>query len=128
MRVVAVELHPARAARLRARFASCGDRVVVVQADVATLRLPLRPFHVVANPPFGATSELVRRLVQRGSRLVSAHIVLQQQAARRWCSPTAPGARRWQHTFEVALGRPVPRAAFRPPPPVPCRVLVLRRG
>ncbi|HEY1737473.1 MAG TPA: rRNA adenine N-6-methyltransferase family protein [Acidimicrobiia bacterium] len=128
MRVIAVELHPARVAQLRDRFQRYGDRVVVVQADVGSLRLPLRPYHVVANPPFGATSALVRRIVQRGSRLASAHIVLQEQAARRWCSPTAPGAQRWQHTFEAALGRPVPRAAFRPAPAVPCRVLVLQRA
>jgi 23S rRNA (adenine-N6)-dimethyltransferase len=124
MRVIAVELHPDRARQLRARFS---DRVVVVQADLEGLRLPRRPYHVVANPPFAATSALMRRLVQRGSRLVSAHIVLQAQAARRWSSTAAPAARRWRATFDVTLRAPVPRGAFRPPPPAPCRVLELRR-
>ena len=68
-RVIAVELHPRRAAQLRSDF---GDDVVVVQADAADLRLPRRDFHVVANPPFGITNALVARLVQRGSHLVSA--------------------------------------------------------
>ena len=49
-RVIAVELHPERVAMLRERFA--GDDVTVVRADVADLRLPRRPFRVVANPPF----------------------------------------------------------------------------
>jgi 23S rRNA (adenine-N6)-dimethyltransferase len=124
MRVIAVELHPGRAGRLRERL---GERIVVVQANVATLRLPRRPYHVVANPPFAETTQLLRLLVQRGSRMQSARIVLQEQAARRWTSAAAPAARRWMTTFDAALGAPVPRRAFRPPPPVSCRVLEISR-
>lgn len=46
--VVAVELHPGRARQLEQRF---GSRITVVRADASDLRLPRRPFHVVANPP-----------------------------------------------------------------------------
>ena len=122
--VIAVEAHPTRAARLRARF---GPRVVVVVADASDLRLPRRPFHVVANPPFAITSTLLRRLVHPGSRLRSAHLVLHEPAARRWASPRAPAAARWQRSFTVTLGPPVPRTAFQPPPSVSTRVLMLRR-
>src|SRR5215470_10792761 len=67
-RVIAVELHPRRAAALRADL---GRDAVVVQVDASDLRLPRRDFHVVANPPFGVTNALISRLVQRGSHLVS---------------------------------------------------------
>jgi 23S rRNA (adenine-N6)-dimethyltransferase len=123
-RVIAVETHPDRAAHLRACF---GRELVVVTADARDLRLPRRPFHVVANPPFAISGALLGRLVHPGSRLVQAHVVLQLQVARRWCGPGAPAARRWQRTFHAELGRPVPRSAFRPPPAVHSRVLVLRR-
>lgn len=123
-RVIAVEAHAGRAARLRATF---GRDVIVVETDATDLRLPRRPFHVVANPPFAVTTALLRRLVQRGSRLESAHLVVQAQAARRWVSADAPGAARWQRQFDAVLGRRLPRAAFRPPPLVDSRVLVLRR-
>ncbi len=123
-RVIAVESHPERAGRLRERF---GNAVIVVRADAADLRLPTRSFHVVANPPFGVSSALLRRLVHPASRLVSAHLVLQEQVARRWASPDAPGWNRWCATFDASLGRSVPRNAFRPPPRVNARVLVLRR-
>lgn len=123
-RVVAVEAHPGRAQRLRERF---GDDIVVVRADARDLRLPRRPYHVVGNPPFAVTSALLRRLLQPGSRLVSARVVLQDQAARRWASPSAPSVRRWGHTFHAELGPRVPRGAFRPPPPVDARVLRLDR-
>lgn len=123
-RVVAVERHPQRTAALRTRF---GGTVQVVTADAADLRLPRRPFHVVANPPFAVTAPLLRRLLHPGSRMVSAHLVLQEQAVRRWASPAAPGAGRWQGQWEAHPGRRLPRQAFRPPPQVPCRLLMIRR-
>lgn len=122
-RVIAVEAHPDRARWLRERFA---DAVVVV-ADAADLRLPRRPFHVVANPPFGVTTALMRRLLHPGSRLRSAHLVLQRQAARRWASPSAPGIGRWAQRFDATLGWRIPRRAFSPPPHVDAQVLIVHR-
>jgi 23S rRNA (adenine-N6)-dimethyltransferase len=87
-RVVAFELHPSRAATLRARFA--GDAVTVVQADVADLRLPRRPFRVVANPPFALTTAVLRRLLGRGSRMASADLVLPRHVVARWSAGRAP--------------------------------------
>ena len=126
-RVIAVEAHPGRAQHLRERF---GDEVVVVRADAGDLRLPRRPFHVVANPPFAVTTALLRRLLHPGSRLVSARLVVQEQAARRWCGPSAPACGRWARTYAVSLGTRVPRSAFIPPPQVGARVLQIdrRRG
>lgn len=124
-RVIAVELHPERARRLRQRF---GTAVTVVQADARDLRLPRRPFSVVANPPFATSTGLLRRLVQPGSRLVTAHLVLPVHAVDRWSSPAAPGAGRWAREYAAGRGRRVPRRAFTPPSPADARVLrVVRR-
>jgi 23S rRNA (adenine-N6)-dimethyltransferase len=122
--VIAVERHPQRASSLRAEF---GRTVVVVAADAADLRLPRRPFHVVANPPFAATSAVLRRLLHPGSRLMSAHLVLDERAIARWVGGDAPAAGRWQAQFEIVVGERLPRRAFDPPPDVRCRVLELRR-
>jgi 23S rRNA (adenine-N6)-dimethyltransferase len=122
-RVIAVELHSARAAALRRRY----PNVTVVRADAAALRLPGRAYHVVANPPFAVTSPLLRRLLQPGSRLVSAHLVLQEAAALRWAGTRAPAAARWRREFDVDIGGPVPRRAFHPAAPVRCRTLTIRR-
>lgn len=124
-RVIAIEAHPGRAAELRRRFRD--DDVVVVQADARDLRLPRRPFHVVANLPYSATSDILRRLLAPGSRLQSAHLVLQEQAALRWAGPGAPAAARWQREVRAAVGPRIPRSAFHPPPRVPSRVLALTR-
>jgi 23S rRNA (adenine-N6)-dimethyltransferase len=118
--VIAIERHPYRLAQLRKRF---GDTVIAVNADASDLRLPRRPYHVVANPPFAITTDLLRRLLHTGSRLVTAHLVVQEAAARRWAGESAPGARRWVHEYVVTVGRPVPRHAFTPEPRVNTRVL-----
>ena len=115
-RVVAVELHPGRAARLRHKFPD----VTVVHADATNLRLPGRPFRVVASPPYGITAGLLGLLLAPGSRLVAADLVLQRAVARRHASRRARG-------FRVSVGASVPRRAFRPPPQVDSAVLVVRR-
>ncbi|MGI8792911.1 MAG: rRNA adenine N-6-methyltransferase family protein [Acidimicrobiales bacterium] len=124
-RVIAFELHPERAARLRRCVTD--DDVKVVVADVADLRLPTRPFHVVSNPPFNATQAILRRLTSPGSRLVQASMVVPAHVARRWSSGRAPGSARWQQQFAVSMARRLPAAAFRPPGPAAGVLVVTRR-
>ncbi|QGG96180.1 rRNA adenine N-6-methyltransferase family protein [Actinomarinicola tropica] len=123
--VIAVELHPERLAELRRRFA--GHPVTVVRADVRDLRLPRRPFRVVANPPFEATDAILRRLLGRGSALVSADLVLPRHAVERWAGPSAPGAGRWRREWHAGSGGALPRRWFRPAAPMPIEVLRIRR-
>jgi 16S rRNA A1518/A1519 N6-dimethyltransferase RsmA/KsgA/DIM1 with predicted DNA glycosylase/AP lyase activity len=81
----------------------------------------------VANPPFAATSSVLRRLLHPSSRLVSAHLVLDERAIARWAGSAAPAAHRWQRQFEIVVSGRLPRGAFDPPPDVRCRVIALRR-
>jgi 23S rRNA (adenine-N6)-dimethyltransferase len=115
-RVVAVELSPRRAGVLRERFPG----VTVVQADATSIRLPGRPFRVVASPPYGISSGLLRALLAPGSGLVAADLVLQRAVARRYASGAA-------RRFSLTVGLMVPRRAFLPPPRVDSAVLVVRR-
>ncbi len=119
-RVIAVEAHPVRAARLRTRF---GPRVTVVQADALDLRLPKQPFVVVANPPFGITTGLLRRLTSTPSRMDRATLVLPTYAVARWTAGRGIPSR-----FEHRHGGRVPARAFRPPPPTDAAVLVIGRS
>jgi 23S rRNA (adenine-N6)-dimethyltransferase len=121
-RVIAVERHPGRAASLRERFA--GRDVVVIEGDALAMRLPRRPFRVVASPPYAVSSPLLRLLLAPGSRLTAADLVLQRAAARRFC--TDDRHRTGRH-WELRLGLSLPRRAFTPPPRVDSVVLVARR-
>ncbi len=124
-RVLAVELHPGRAQRLRERFAAAP--VTVIQTDALSLRLPHRPFRVVANPPYAISSALLRMLLGSGSRLVAADLVLQRAVVRRhvdqWHVTAGQPHRRW----DAWVGRTLPRRAFCPAPQVDSAVLVIRR-
>jgi len=124
-RVIAVELHPRRAAALRSRFAR--PPVTVIQVDASDLRLPRRPFRVVANPPFGITTSIMRRLLSPGSRLTTADLVVPRHVARRWADARAPGFHRWSATFSARTVAEIPRSAFRPRPPGGIVVLRIER-
>ncbi len=120
-RVLAIELHPGRAALLLERF---GDRLTVVQTDLRGLRLPHRPFKVVANPPYHLTTGLVRQLL--GSDLmVSADMVLQRGAVRGLVA--APPRAACSRRYVLSPGMTLPSRAYRSPPPVASAVLRIRR-
>jgi 23S rRNA (adenine-N6)-dimethyltransferase len=124
-RVVAVELHPARARHLHRRFAELP--VTVVHADAASMRFPRRPFRVVASPPYAISSPLLRLLLAPSSRLTAADLVLQRAVVRRYADGRAAVPGRWERQWRVQAGRPLPRRAFRPSPGVDSAVLVVRR-
>ena len=115
-RVVAVELHLRRVGVLRERFPG----ITVVHADAASIRLPGRPFRVVANPPYGISASLLGTLLAPGSRLVAADLVLQRAVVRKYASDAA-------RRFSLTAGLTLPRRAFLPPPRVDSAVLVVRR-
>ena len=119
-RVVAIELHPGRAVRLRDRFGAT-PRVRVVEADVTRVALPSRPFRVVANPPYTLRAELLRRLLDPHSRMYAADLVLDRRAVRQ----IVAGGH--QRGWNPSRGLTVPRTGFAPPPPVDAAVLRLRR-
>jgi len=123
--VIAVELHPRRVALLRERFSS--EPVTVVRADACDLRLPRRPFKVVANPPFGVTTALLRRLTIPSSRLERASLVLPGWAVARWAGGRGAGSASSKRTFTCTAGPLVPPRAFRPAPPRGAAVLLIAR-
>jgi 23S rRNA (adenine-N6)-dimethyltransferase len=116
-RVIAFELHPERITQLRRRF----PETRVVRADVTDLRLPTRPFAVVANPPFDGVSAVLARLTHRHSRLERADLVVPVSVAHRW------SARLDRTPWLLTAHRRLPRSAFRPPPRIDCCVIRIDR-
>ena len=110
--MIAVERHPARVADLRERFVA--RPVTVVDADVRELRLPRRPFRVVANPPW-ALAEHVRRDLLRAERLLRADLVVPRWLAHRWAARSA----------RIEVGVSLQAESFRPPAPTGSAVAVL---
>ncbi len=110
--MIAVELHPARVAALRDRFA--GDPVVVVRADITAVRWPRRPFCVVANPPW-ALAETVRANLLRCANLRRADVVLPRWLVHRWAARDS----------RITVGGSLRAEAFTPPAPTGSAVAVV---
>ncbi|MDP9295276.1 MAG: hypothetical protein M3O88_01095 [Actinomycetota bacterium] len=128
-RVVAVELDPTLVSRLRRRFASSAD-VVVVEGDALTVPLPRVTFRAFGNIPFGITTRLLQRLLDEPtSTLVRADLVVQQQVARkRTASP--PGSLltlSWAPWWTLDLGPRLPAYLFHPRPKTDAALLTIVR-
>jgi len=121
-RVLAVELHAGRASFLNERFASAP--VTVLRTDALALRLPHRPFRVVASPPYSIASPLLRLLLTRRSHLLSADLVLPRPVVGRFVDGRVRVSPRWA----LSHGGALPRRAFQPPPQTDSAVLRVRRG
>jgi 16S rRNA A1518/A1519 N6-dimethyltransferase RsmA/KsgA/DIM1 with predicted DNA glycosylase/AP lyase activity len=124
--VVAVELDPQWARRLRGRWAN----VDVLEADAASVPLPAHAFRVVANLPFEGTNPILRHLLDDPSvPLVRADLVVQWGVAVKRALPwpsTVNGAV-WRAWYSIFAARRLPPDAFDPPPSVDAGVLVAER-
>jgi 23S rRNA (adenine-N6)-dimethyltransferase len=125
-RVIAVELDPHWAARLRGRWAN----VAVVEGDAAAVALPREPFRVVANLPFASTTAILRNLLDDPRvPLVRADLVVEWPVALKrsvpW--PSTVNDVVWGAWYSTRLERRLPRTAFEPPPAADAGVLVVER-
>ena len=90
--------------------------------------LPTEPFRVVANIPFGITTQILRRLLDEDG-LARADMIVQAEVARK------RGTRGrgtllnacWEPWFEFGTGARIPATAFRPRPRVDAAVLIVAR-
>jgi 23S rRNA (adenine-N6)-dimethyltransferase len=130
--VLAVELADDLAAGLGRRFAGTPN-VTVLGADLGDVPLPVTPFRVVANPPFGRTAAMLRRLLDNpGGGLERADLIVQWQVARHRAKvdggePADLLGATWGPWWRFARGRRLPATCFRPRPSVDAAVLVVTR-
>lgn len=130
--VLAVELDPKLVSILARRFESTGN-VTVLGADARDVPLPANRYRVLANIPFGVTSDVLRRLLDvPSSGLGRADLIVQWQVARERVRaaggpPTDLLGARWGPWWEFRRGRRLPADCFRPRPSVDAAVLVVTR-
>ena len=58
----------------------------VICADIAEVRVPRRPYRVVASPPYRHSSLVLRSLLSPRSQLISAGLMLQRAVVRKYAS------------------------------------------
>jgi 23S rRNA (adenine-N6)-dimethyltransferase len=128
--VIAVEVDPVSARRLRDRVRGTGPRVRVAEADFLSLQLPTRPFRVMGSLPFGGTTDILRRLLDDPEvPLERADVIVQWEVGRKRASvpPSTLRSTAWAPWWEFRLGRRIPATEFRPVPRVDAAVLIVTR-
>lgn len=128
-RVLAVEADAAFAEALRAK-AQGHPRIAVIQGDIRDIRLPAKPFCVVANIPFSITTAILDRLLGAESQAFQqGALILEKGAARRFTASmtTDPRLLTWRMHFTFELRTVVPRAHFAPPPRVDAAIVRIAR-
>lgn len=138
-RLIAVEIDPVLAARLRERFAGVPG-VAIVEGDArlhdwASLRWrrpdPAGRVLAAGNLPYSVGTAILQSMIRAGPAIDEMALMLQREVAERVAA--APGQRAYgslsvlaQMACEVRLALLVPPGAFRPPPRVESGVLHLR--
>lgn len=130
--VWAVERDPVWSKRLRDQI-EAGRGVVgarIIEADLRRLRWPRAPYRVVANPPFGLTTEILATLLDtpdRGPDRID--IIVQREVAIKHSRrpPTSLRSAAWAPWWEFRMGSTIDRGAFRPRPRVDAAVLTIER-
>ncbi len=131
LEVVALEKDPHWAGILRDEVRRRGlHNVTVVCRDALDYRLPRRPFRVLSSLPFGATTAILRHLLDdTQSGLERADLVVQWEVARKRAAapPTTLLSTSWAPWWSFDAGRRIPATAFRPVPAVDAGVLRVTR-
>ena len=99
----------------------CPATVELVVGDILEVPLPSEPYRVVSNPPYGITTALLRRLLERPERgPYRGDLLLQWEVARKrsQAPPASLLSTTWAPWWETAIVERVPRSAFSPVPRV----------
>lgn len=129
--VVALEKDAEWADRLRRTLRHLRLTNVSVRCcDALGYRFPRRPFRVFGSLPFGATTALLRHLLDEpeGS-LTRADVVVQWEVARKRAAtpPTTLLSATWAPWWDFEVVRRIPAATFRPAPAVDAGLLRVTR-
>lgn len=128
-RVVAVEIDERFAADLRSRLAH-SPNVEVLLGDALEIELPDGAFRVFGNLPFGATTPILRRLLDDPDlQLTAVDAVVEWNVARKRAlpRPTNLTSLGWLPWWTFELVRHLPATAFEPRPSVDAGFLAIRR-
>jgi len=132
VQVVALEKDPHWADSLRREVERRGvdGAVRVVRCDALDYRFPRRPYRVIGSLPFGATTAILRHLLDDpDSFLVRADLIVQREVARKRAvlPPSTLLSTTWAPWWSFEVVRRIPAAAFRPVPSIDAAVLRVTR-
>ncbi len=125
--VRAVELDHKLYARLSAAFAG-EPGLSLRQGDFLAFSLPKTgSYKVFSNIPFSRTTDILRKLTQSSNPPAAAWLIVEEGAAKRFCSSKSKSALALRPFFDVSIACRIDRKEFHPAPSVDCALLCIRR-
>lgn len=125
--VRAVELDPSLYARLSAAFAG-EPGLSLRRGDFLASPLPKTgSYKVFSNIPFSRTTDILRKLTRSPNPPAAAWLIVEEGAAKRFCSNKAKSALALRPFFDVSTACRIDRKEFHPAPSVDCALLCIRR-
>lgn len=128
-KVIAIEIEPRTAAKLRANMAKYPN-VSVYEGDFLAMALPDSSYKIFANIPFHLSSPILRKITKTASPPVDAYLIVQKQFANK----LLPEHRGFTSQlgiligaeFAVSIRRPLKRTDFWPRPNVDTVLLEIK--
>lgn len=114
----------------RVRADGLDGRVRVLEGDLREVVWPEGRWQLLASPPYGLTTALLRRLLDDPDRGPErADLILQEEVVRKFAAapPTTLLGSAWAPWWELTRVERVPRTSFRPVPRVDSAWLRVRR-
>ncbi len=125
--VRAVELDSKLYDRLSAAFAG-EPGLSLRQGDFLTFPLPKTgSYKVFSNIPFSRTTAILRKLTQSPNPPAASWLIVEEGAAKRFCSGKSRSALVLRPFFDVSIACRIDRKEFHPAPSVDCALLCIRR-
>jgi len=125
--VRAVELDHKLYARLSAAF-SDEPGLSLRQGDFLASPLPKTgSYKVFPSIPFSCTTDILRKLTQSPNPPAAAWLIVEEGAAKRFCSNNSKSALALRPFFDVSIACRIDRREFHPAPSVDCALLCIRR-
>ncbi len=79
-KVIAVEADPKLFSELQKKYADTTN-FSLIQADFLKYSMPSKPFTIVSNIPFNITADIIRKVTNEQSKLHTAYLIMQKDAA-----------------------------------------------
>lgn len=128
-RVVAIERDPDLVSKL-AKSLTNHSIINILNMDIRDMPFPKRPFKVVANIPYGITTDIFGKLMDRPeSNFEGGTIIIEWGAALKFtkANQASPRIVGWNTFYAIEIIQKVSRQAFHPPPNVDSALLKIKK-
>lgn len=131
-KIIAIEADPRLFSELQKKYADLSN-FSLVQADFLKYPTPSEPFIIVSNIPFNITANIVRKITNEESKLHTAYLIMQKEAAIKFLGAPYAHSPLLSHmlhiNFEIKLLMNIDKSNYSPRPKFDTTfVSIKRRG